>query len=97
MFPINFLEGIHVDFQRISEWMTFDGKGDYENLIARFKKFPGLVDEICEVLRVSLEKKMTYHSYSMVCLIFPRIGPFSLIPIFLSLFAFAYASYVSYF
>ena len=65
LFPINFLEGVHVDFQRIAEWMTFKDKGDYDNLIERYNKFPHLVEEICQVLRTSLEKKMTYHANSM--------------------------------
>ena len=66
LFPINFLEGIHVDFQRIAGWMTFESRNDYENLIERYNSFPRLVDEISEVMRVSLQRKMTYHSYSMV-------------------------------
>ena len=67
LFPISFLEGIHIDFQRISGWMTFDTMNDYENLLERYLKFPVLVDEIIETLKIAIENKMTYHSYSMVC------------------------------
>ena len=55
-----------MDFQRIAGWMTFESRNDYENLIERYNSFPRLVDEISEVMRVSLQRKMTYHSYSMV-------------------------------
>ena len=65
LFPISFLEGIHVDFQRISGWMTFERKKDYENLINRYKIFPLLVDEIIEMLRVAVKEKMTNHAHSM--------------------------------
>ena len=67
LFPISFLEGIHIDFQRISGWMTFDTMKDYENLLERYQKFPVLVDEIIETMKIAIENKMTYHSYSMVC------------------------------
>ena len=67
LFPISFLEGIHIDFQRISGWMTFETMNDYENLLERYLKFPVLVDEIIETMTIAIEKKMTYHSYSMVC------------------------------
>ena len=67
LFPISFLEGIHIDFQRISGWMTFDTMNDYENLLERYLKFPVLVDEIIETMKIAIENKMTYHSYSMVC------------------------------
>ena len=66
MFPISFLEGVQIDFQRISGWMTFETISDYENLIQRYKQFPVLADEICDTLELALEKEMVHHAVSMV-------------------------------
>ena len=66
LFPVSFLEGIHIDFQRISGWMTFQTIDDYHNLLNRYLKFSVLVDEIIEVLKVAVSHKMTHHIHSMV-------------------------------
>ena len=63
---MSFLEGIHIDFQRISGWMTFETIDDYHNLLNRYLNFPVLVDETIEVLKVAVDNKMTYHLHSMV-------------------------------
>ena len=66
LFPVSFLEGIHIDFQRISGWMTFETIDDYHNLLNRYLKFSVLVDEIIGVLKVAVNNKMTHHIHSMV-------------------------------
>ena len=35
-FPINYMEGVQVDFERLAEWTSFDGKQDYLDIINRY-------------------------------------------------------------
>ena len=34
-FPINYMEGVQVDFERLAEWTSFDSKQDYLDIINR--------------------------------------------------------------
>jgi hypothetical protein len=34
-FPINYLEGVQVDFQRLAEWASLDTIRDYRDLVLR--------------------------------------------------------------
>ena len=36
-FPVNYMEGVQVDFQKLAEWTSFDSKQDYLDLIQRFE------------------------------------------------------------
>ena len=44
-FPISYLEGLQVDFQRLIEWTTFETKEDYVDLIARYRQFTVYVSQ----------------------------------------------------
>ena len=66
--PINVLEGPHVDFQRLPEWMSID-KGDtqdFKNLIKRYQSFPQFADGIISTLESAVALKMTNCDKSMV-------------------------------
>jgi len=64
-FPINYMEGVHVDFQRLSEWGSLDSTSDYENLVSRYLAFPTHVKEIITIMRTGIAKGMINHSCSM--------------------------------
>jgi len=64
-FPINYLEGVQVDFQRLAEWTTFENVSDYEDLIARYNLFDQYVQQIIKMLQTAVEQKMTYNNVSM--------------------------------
>ena len=34
-FPMNYMEGVQVDFQKLSEWTSLETVKDYQDLISR--------------------------------------------------------------
>ena len=64
-FPINYMEGVHIDFQRLAEWATPACVKDYEDLVARYRVFPAYAGQIVEMMRLGVKKQMTNHSVSM--------------------------------
>ena len=41
----SYLEGVQVDFQRLSEWTTFEVIEDYQDLISRYNLFEAYVQQ----------------------------------------------------
>ncbi len=66
LFPINYMEGVHIDFQRLAEWVTFKTAKDYEDMISRYEKFDKLAKEIVEVLKEGVKMGKVNHAISMV-------------------------------
>jgi len=64
-FPINYMEGVHIDFQRLPEWATPGCLKDYEDLLARYRAFPAYAQQIIDMMRIGIKKKMTNHAVSM--------------------------------
>jgi len=64
-FPINYMEGVQVDFQKLGEWASFDTKQDYLDLIERFKAFDNLADEIITVMRGAVAIGQVNNAVSM--------------------------------
>jgi len=64
-FPLNYMEGVHIDFQRIPEWASPSSVSDYEDIIARFKAFPGYIQQIIDMMRKGIKNKLTNHAVSM--------------------------------
>jgi len=64
-FPINYMEGVQVDFERLAEWTSFDSKQDYLDIINRFQAFNKLADQIIDVMKVGMTKGLTNHAVSM--------------------------------
>ena len=44
-FPISYLEGAQVDFQRLIEWTTFESSEDFVDLISRYLQFNTFITE----------------------------------------------------
>lgn len=66
LFPINYMEGVHVDFERLAGWVSLNCAKDYENLIARYEAFAEQAKGIVEVLKEGIRLGMTNHAISMV-------------------------------
>ena len=44
-FPVSYLEGAQVDFQRLIEWTTFESSEDFVDLISRYLQFNTFISE----------------------------------------------------
>jgi len=64
-FPINYMEGLHIDFQRLPEWFEPQTLEDLRDWIARMKSLPGYVEDIKLVMRSAIKQNMTNHEVSM--------------------------------
>lgn len=65
LFPINNIEGVHVDFERLADWMAPSTQSDFEDLIARFDAFEKQADGIVEILRRAVKEGYVNHERSM--------------------------------
>ena len=64
-FPINYMEGVQVDFQRLTEWAPPSDQKDFEDVIARYKLFPAYINQIIGVMQLAVSKGLTNHECSM--------------------------------
>lgn len=64
-FPLNYMEGLHVDFQRLAEWATPSTVKDYQDIISRYGFFLSFAKDVIETMRSGVAKKVTNHSVSM--------------------------------
>ena len=64
-YPINYMEGVQVDFQRLAEWATLSEVKDYQDLVARYHLFPTYAGQIVTVMRAAVSKGLTNHEASM--------------------------------
>ena len=64
-FPLNYMEGLHVDFQRLAEWAAPKTVKDYQDIVERYRAFGEQVDQIIETLKSAVKKKITNHAVSM--------------------------------
>uniref|UniRef100_T1JHK2 Uncharacterized protein n=1 Tax=Strigamia maritima TaxID=126957 RepID=T1JHK2_STRMM len=65
LFPINYLEGVQHDFERLVGWMKFDTANDYNKLLSRYAALSTQVDEIISLLEEGIQLGMTNHYVSM--------------------------------
>eukprot|EP00095_Tigriopus_kingsejongensis_P001952 maker-scaffold567_size135338-snap-gene-0.21 protein:Tk01952 transcript:maker-scaffold567_size135338-snap-gene-0.21-mRNA-1 annotation:"PREDICTED: uncharacterized protein LOC100370690 isoform X2" len=65
LFPISYLEGVHIDFERLSEWMTLKTEKDFQDLVERYEKFPAQAQGIVEILEKAVKEQMVFHAISM--------------------------------
>ena len=59
------MEGVHIDFQRLAEWVSFDTVKDYEDMIIRYEKFGQQADQLISVLKEGVKTGMVNHAISM--------------------------------
>ncbi|XP_076033292.1 uncharacterized protein LOC143020657 [Oratosquilla oratoria] len=65
LFPINFNEGIHVDFEKLISWMVFETPKDYEKMLSRLGHIPTQIDQIIALMRKGVEEDLVNHAISM--------------------------------
>jgi len=64
-FPISYLEGVQVDFQRLAEWGSLDVEKDFEDLLARYNLLDDYIDQVIVMMRTAVEKGLTNNNASM--------------------------------
>jgi uncharacterized protein (DUF885 family) len=64
-YPMNYMEGVQVDLQKLVEWGPPTTIMDYENILARYSKFPALAEQIVGMMRTGMEMNRTNHAASM--------------------------------
>ncbi|XP_064458253.1 uncharacterized protein LOC135368720 isoform X2 [Ornithodoros turicata] len=65
LYPISFLEGVHVDLLQTVDYMVFNTPHDYRKLVSRYSKVPEQADGIIELMREGIRQKRTMHAASM--------------------------------
>lgn len=65
VFPITYLEGVHLEFDRLVSVMPLSTAKDYENLISRYRALPSQISEIIGLLQEGINLNMTNHAISM--------------------------------
>eukprot|EP00111_Clytia_hemisphaerica_P007835 TCONS_00022785-protein len=68
LFPLNMLEGPHLDFPRLLDWMEKKTPKNFEDIITRLRLFPQRVDELLKLLNEGIYKGITMHKVSVTVL-----------------------------
>jgi len=64
-YPVSYLEGVQVDFQRLSEWVSLDTIEDYRDLTKRYYAFGDYMAQLIGMLRRGIKEGQTNHNVSM--------------------------------
>ncbi|XP_040565641.1 uncharacterized protein [Lepeophtheirus salmonis] len=64
-YPVCYLEGVQIDFQRLAEWASPKSRKDFEDLIKRYQKFDKYSEQIIEMLKLAVLEGKVYHKISM--------------------------------
>uniref|UniRef100_A0A6M2CRP3 DUF885 domain-containing protein n=1 Tax=Rhipicephalus microplus TaxID=6941 RepID=A0A6M2CRP3_RHIMP len=65
LYPISFIEGVHVDIFQTVDYMVFNTVEDYKKLLSRYEKLPKQLEEITELMKEGIRLKKTAHAVSM--------------------------------
>ncbi|KAL1417313.1 hypothetical protein MTO96_006191 [Rhipicephalus appendiculatus] len=65
LYPISFIEGVHVDIFQTIDYMVFNTVEDYKKLLSRYEKLPKQLEEITELMKEGIRLKKTAHAVSM--------------------------------
>jgi len=64
-FPLNYMEGLHVDFVRLAEWASPSSLRDFQDMISRYLAFRQQAEQVVEIMRAGSRKGLTLHSVSV--------------------------------
>jgi len=64
-FPLNYMEGLHVDFVRLAEWATPTTLQDYRDIVSRYRGFKAQAEEVVEMMRAGAKAGLSLHSVSV--------------------------------
>ncbi|CAN7990694.1 unnamed protein product [Ixodes pacificus] len=65
LYPISFIEGIHIDLSLTIDHMVFETADDYRKLLSRYNKLPKQLDEVMELMMEGVKQKRTLHAVSL--------------------------------
>ncbi|XP_070532778.1 uncharacterized protein [Ptychodera flava] len=65
LYPINYMEGQHLDFEKTVSYMKFADENDYEKYLSRLQKFPQQMNGIIELLQQGIKEGRTNTQYGM--------------------------------
>lgn len=80
LYPISFIEGVHVDIFQTIDYMVFKTVNDYKKLLSRYEKLPKQLEEITELMKEGIKRKKTLHAVSMKNVV-KRLDSFYTIPV----------------
>ncbi|GFR09269.1 uncharacterized protein TNCT_264001 [Trichonephila clavata] len=64
-FPLNYLEGLHLEFERLIAAMKQETLKDFNKILSRYKELPVQVSQIIDCMKEGIKQKMTYHKISV--------------------------------
>ena len=64
-YPMNYMEGVQVDFQKLIEWGPPETIKDYDDIISRYSKFSTLAEQIVGMMRKGMTMNRTNNAVSM--------------------------------
>ena len=59
-FPVSYLEGAQVDFQRLIDWTTFESSEDFADLISRYLQFNTYIAEGGWAQQISISSETSF-------------------------------------
>lgn len=65
LYPISFIEGVHIDFSQTMDYMVFKNTNDYRKLLSRYSKLPKQLEEVMELMKEGIRQQRTLHRVSM--------------------------------
>jgi len=65
VFPMNNLEGPHLDFPRLLQWMKSETVDDFRKMLSRMRMFPQQIDESITLMQMGIQTGWTMHETSV--------------------------------
>lgn len=63
--PLNYMEGIQTDLERLVSWMKLENLVDYEKLLNRYRAVPDQIAQIQTLMETGVKRGITNHAISM--------------------------------
>ncbi|GIZ03160.1 uncharacterized protein CEXT_529651 [Caerostris extrusa] len=67
-FPLNYMEGPHLEFERLIASMKCDTVKDFNKILSRYKELPLQISQIIECMKEGIKQKMTFHKVSVAAI-----------------------------
>lgn len=65
LLPVCYNEGMQVDFEQLTSWMTFQVLSDYENYISRLRALPNRISQDIALMQEGIRVGRVHHAVSM--------------------------------
>ncbi|KAF8770333.1 uncharacterized protein LOC129988158 [Argiope bruennichi] len=67
-FPLNYMEGPHLEFERLIASMNCETLKDFNKILSRYKELPVQISQMTEIMRDGIKQKMTFHKISVAAI-----------------------------